>query len=290
MTNHRNDERTVHCPVEGCDATPLARGCHLHVRQSSGDGHGPQGEVPDGVNLDDLETVGEREVEMDYPEKRDTENHARLCPYCSQTFAGVQGLMIHLGQTAGRKNHPANPKDRHEPQDFPRVEVDADGNVERTIDSSETDSTDEREKGAVPTARVFRLIADLVADGETQTAHRVRRDLLGADDAERPFSKAPSHPKLYEALLTQARADTTTHRVTAALESEGVMVACRGESAFLDAEEARDVAAQLEQVTTSEDWLDEDTRELIEFLRHSADVLDGDRAERNLHEEFDHWR
>jgi hypothetical protein len=290
MTNHQNDERTVRCPVEGCDATPLARGVNLHVNRSSGGGHGPRGEVPDNISFDNLETVGEREVEMDYPEERDTENHARLCPYCSQTFAGVQGLMIHLGQTAGRKNHPEDPKDRHQPSDFPRVEVDAQGNVLAAVDSAETAPTDDSDNAAVPTARVFRLIADLVADGETRTAHRVRRALLGADDAVAPSRGEPAQPELYEALLTQGRVDATDHRVTAALESEGVMVACRGESAFLDAGEARDVAARLEQVAASEDWQDEDTRELIEFLRHGAEVLDGDRAERGLHEEFDYWR
>jgi hypothetical protein len=81
--------------------------------RSSGDGHGPRG-IPDNVSLENLETVGEREVKIDYPDKRDNEKHTRLCPYCSETFAGVQGLMIHLGQTAGRKNHPANPEDRHQ--------------------------------------------------------------------------------------------------------------------------------------------------------------------------------
>lgn len=289
MTDHKNDERTVRCPVEGCDATPLARGINLHIMRSSGDGHGPQGEVPDSLSLENLETVGEREVEMDYPDERDNEKHARLCPYCSQTFAGVQGLMIHLGQTAGRKNHPANPKDRHEPLDFPRVEVDADGNIQQVADSR-TDSTDSREKGAVPTARVFRLIADLIADGETRTASRVRRTLLGADDAVAPSRDELAHPKLFEALLTQGRADRTNHRVTAALEGQGVMVACRGESAFLSATETRDVAARLEQVAASEDWRDDDTRDLIAFLRYSGDVLDGDKTERGLHEEFDHWR
>jgi len=286
----KNDERTVRCPVEGCEATPLARGINLHIMRSSGDGHGPQGEVPDSLSLENLETVGKREVEMDYPDERDNEKHARLCPYCSQTFVGVQGLMIHLSQTAGRKNHPANPKSRHEPSDFPRVEVDAEGNVQQVADRRE-DSTDNRDNaGAVPTARVFHLIADLIADGETRTAHRIRRALLGADDAVAPSRGEPAYPELFEALLTQGRVGATDHRVTAALEGESVMVACRGESAFLDAGEARDVAARLEQVAVSEDWRDEDTRELIEFLRHGADVLDGDKTERGLHEEFNHWR
>jgi len=35
---HENEERTVICPVEGCDAEKLARGMHLHVLHSKGDG------------------------------------------------------------------------------------------------------------------------------------------------------------------------------------------------------------------------------------------------------------
>lgn len=289
MTDHKNDERTVRCPVDGCEATPLARGINLHIMRSSGDGHGPQGDVPEHINLDNLESVGEREVEMDYPEERNNEKYARLCPYCSQTFAGVQGLMIHLGQTAGRKNHPANPKDRHEPGDYPRVEVDGQGNVQQIADIGDIGDVDS-EKGTVPTARVFRLIADLIVDDELRTAHRVRRDLLSADDAVAPGRGKPAHPELFEALLTQGRADVTNHVVTSALEGEGIMVAVRGESGFLTASEARDIAARLEQVAASEDWRGEKTPDLIEFLRHGADVLDGDKTERGLHEEFDTWR
>ena len=290
MTNHSNDERTVRCPVEGCDATPLARGINLHLNRTSGDGHGPRGDVPDHISTENLETVGERKVEMDYPDERETENHARLCPYCNQTFAGEQGLMIHLGQTAGRKNHPMNPKDRHEPRDFPRVNVDAKENIQSAVDTPDVEQTENTEKGAIPTARVFRLIAELVAEGETRMASRVRQALIGVDDAVAPSREEPAHPELFEALLTQGRADRTDHRVTAALEGEGLMVACRGESGFLTAAECRDMAARLEQTAVSEDWRDQDTHDLIEFLRYGADVLDGDKTERGLHEEFDHWR
>jgi len=180
MTNHSNDERTVRCPVDGCDATPLARGINLHLNRSSGDGHGELGEVPDHISTDSLETVGAREVEMDYPEERDNEEYARLCPYCNQTFSSAQGLMIHLGQTAGRKNHPTNPQDRHEISDFPRVEADADGNAQRAVPVETSDVS--LKEGAVPTARVFRLIAELLAEDKAETAQRVRRALLDADD------------------------------------------------------------------------------------------------------------
>jgi len=256
--------------------------------RSSGGGHGSQGEVPEHINLDNLKTAGAREVEMDYPEERNNEKHARLCPYCNQTFSGIEGMMIHLGQTAGRKNHPSNPKDRHEPSDFPRVEVDTEGNVARAVDRQAEDA-DSSEKGVIPTVRVFDLIAEFVADGEMRTAHRVRRALIASDDAIAPSREDPSYPELFEALLTQGRADVTDHVVTNALEGEKLMIACRGESAFLDPEEAREIADRLEQIAVSEGWRGE-TGDLIAFLREGANVLDGDKTEREFHEELDHWR
>ncbi|EMA30330.1 hypothetical protein [Haloarcula japonica] len=284
MTDHSNDERTVRCPVKGCDATPLARGINLHINRSSGDGHGPHGEVPDHISLDDLETVGEREVEMDYPEERDNEKHARLCPYCNQTFTGEQGLMIHLGQIAGRKNHPANPKDRHEPGDFPGVKVDAEGNVQQ-VAGPQRNPTDSREKGAVPMSRVFRLIANLIADGQTKTAGRVRRDLLGAEPDSRPLRNTIPHRELYEALLTQRQADNPEERVTASVEGDSITVSCRGESAHYTADEARDIAAGLEKRTDE----DGEISDLIAFLRYGSDVLEG-KQDRSRQMDFESWR
>ena len=252
--------------------------------RSTGGGHGPQGEVPDSISLENLETVGEREVEMDYPEERNNEKHARLCPYCSQTFAGVQGLMIHLGQTAGRKNHPANPKDRHEPSDFPRVEVDAEGNVQQVADRR-TDSTDSREKGAVPTSRVFSLIADLFAEGETKMAHRVRRDLIEVDTDSRPLRKTIPHPKLYQALLAHRQAEQTETRVTARMSGDRISVTCRGESALYTSDEARDIAAGLERGTSDEGEI----RDLIEFLRYCANVIEGVQ-DQSRSTDFKDWR
>lgn len=289
MTDHTNDERTVRCPVEGCDATPLARGVNLHVNRSSGDGHGPRGEVPSNISFENLETVGDRKVKMDYPDERDNERHARLCPYCSQTFSGVQGLMIHLGQTAGRKNHPANPKDRHEPGDFPCVEVDAEGNVQQTVDTTERTPEDSSDKGAVPAARVFGLIADLVADGETRMAHRVRRELIGVDTANRPVRDSPTHPEMYDALLARFHTDGSGSTVNAVLEDKGVTLSCGGTSALYTADEALDLAAGLEQAD-SEERHSEEITDLVGFLRYSAEVLDGEGADQDPHEEFEDWR
>jgi hypothetical protein len=77
--------------------------------------------------------------------------------------------------------------------------------------------------------------------------------------------------------------------VTAALEREGLMVACRGESAFYNAEEARNVAAGLERAT-SDDPRHETIADLIAFLRYGANVLDEDNTRRGLHVEFAKWR
>jgi len=111
-----NEEDVAECPV--CGKECLKRGLYMHIFQSRdepGEGHYPRFEFPPDIDAEEIRVTDTREVQMDYPDERDTENHARLCPYCSQTFAGINGLMIHLGQTAGRKNHPEDPKDRHQP-------------------------------------------------------------------------------------------------------------------------------------------------------------------------------
>lgn len=175
---HRNPERTVKCPVEDCDAEKLARGIHLHVRQSTGNGHGSQGTVPEHVSLDDLETVGDETVEMDYPEELDTEQVARLCPYCGTPFTGKQGVLIHLGQVAGRKNHPENAAEMHEPEDFPRVKMDDQENVVEVLDDGPASSGSGPHEQSVSTEKVYRYIADLLADDRADEARRVRRGLL----------------------------------------------------------------------------------------------------------------
>lgn len=138
----RNAERVVKCPVEGCDAEKLARGMHLHVLRSVGDGHGDSGEIPEHVSFDDLEEVGTQEVEVNYPEERKVESVARLCPYCSVPFRGKNGVLIHLGQVAGRKNHPPNASKVHEPDDFPVVELDDDENIVGVVSSRSAESPD----------------------------------------------------------------------------------------------------------------------------------------------------
>lgn len=286
---HRNDERTVRCPVDGCDATPLARGINLHIRQSSGGGHGPRGEVPEHVDFDELETAGDREVEMDYPEERDSEDVARLCPYCSRPYKGRNGVLIHLGQVAGRKNHPENAAEIHSEEDFPRVEVDEFENVTSVIDSATDVDKADSGKAAVPRQHVYSLIAEFVADGETLTAHRIRKQLLGVDAPDRPVRSNPTHPDLYSELIGQFYEDQDEYEVTAALENAGIMIACRGETGLYTADEARDLAASLENMVVSQERDGGRATGLIKFLRYGAGVLESDQTRPNLHEELDDW-
>lgn len=281
---NRNDERTVRCPVDDCGKEVLARGLYLHVLRSSGNGHGPQNEIPDHVDLDNVEEIGTQEVEMNYPDERDTEKVARLCPYCERPFTGKQGVLIHLGQVAGRMNHPKNAGERHSEEDFPKVEVDEFGNVTRVVNDTVDSEDVGPDKGDVPRQQVYRIIAELIANGETVAAHRVRKSLLGTGSSSRPVRRDVPHMELYEALMTHSDSEED---VSAALEREGVMVAVGQESGFYNADEARDVVAVLEQHTPSDD---QELRDLAEFLRYSADELEAGRVGRGRHEEFQHWR
>lgn len=175
---HVNDERTVHCPVEGCDETPLARGVHLHVRQSVGDGHGPRGSVPKDIDFSNLTTAGERSVEMDYPESREEEETVRLCPYCRRPFKGKRGVLIHLGQMTERDTHPDDPTDV-DPSDFPVAEVDREGFIHEVTESGiPLPPSERRHNGQTFTERVEEYIEELEAEGRTEEVERVREMLL----------------------------------------------------------------------------------------------------------------
>jgi hypothetical protein len=275
--SHENDERTVRCPVEGCDSEQLARALHLHVRQSKGDGHGPRGEIPDDVSLDDAETVGTETVEMEYPTERDTEQEARLCPYCGQTFTGSHGVKIHLGQVAGRHNHPEDAADEHEPEDFPRVTVDDEENVVGVI-GRKHGATDTEVESAIPADRVYEFIAELLADDRQAEAQRVRSRLLAGttDTTLSPLSPA------YEWIILEARSKTLREGLAAKLDADGVHIEWRGKTETLASDEVRDLAAKLEERSNRVNTLDDDLPVLIEWLRDAADVLDGEPDEERL--------
>jgi hypothetical protein len=270
--NHSNDERTVRCPVEGCGKEVLSRGLHLHVLKSDGGGHGPRDEVPEKLDLDAAKDVGEAEVVMDYPEERETEDAARFCPYCNQTFSGLNGLMIHLGQKAGRDNHPVNPKDRHEPGDFPPVEVDADGNLQKSADDG-VGEVEQLETGTIPVRRVLSLVADLMADQKPLMAHRVRKELLGINNSDRPIRRDFAHPDVYRALSEYASGIRTDVDLSATLRDDGILIEIGEVSALYSADEALDLAASLEGPAERRGWAEGRTADLIEFLRDGADSL-----------------
>ncbi|MFC7059073.1 hypothetical protein [Halovenus salina] len=289
MTNHRNDERTVHCPVEDCDATPLARGINLHVNRSSGNGHGPRGEVPDRITFENMETVGSEQVEMDYPEERDTEDAVRLCPYCSRPCEGTNGVLIHLGQVAGRRNHPENPDEKHSQEDFPRAEVDEQGNITHLVDGVEEGEQRGSENGMIPVERVYSLIAALLADDEARAAQIVRQHLIEVEETgSRTIQKTP-YPELYQALLIQNNADDPNEGISATHTDEGIQISCCGKSVLATAGEARDIAAGLEQSISENTEKATELNEFIKFLRYHADILEGESKPFEFYTDFEKW-
>lgn len=178
---HRNDETVVKCPVDGCNAEKLSRAIHLHVRQSSGNGHGPHGDVPESLDMENLEKVGTQTVEMDYPEDREVDNVARLCPVCGKAFNGFRGVQIHLGQVQGRGVHSDDAPEKYEKDDFPIAEVDEDMNVINIVEEAQLmPSTQARIEGkdSIPISDVQNFIDGLKEDGEDEFAERAENELL----------------------------------------------------------------------------------------------------------------
>jgi uncharacterized C2H2 Zn-finger protein len=177
---HSNQERTVKCPVEGCDYEGLARSLHLHVRQSSNEGHGPHGDIPDHIDLQSAETVGTQKVEMDYPESRDVETVARQCPFCGMVFNGKHGVMIHIGQTTGKKNHPEDATEQVETEDLPVVELDDDENIVNVVEGdAKMPSTKRRQQKESEESRVKKYIKRLREEDKDEEADIAEQELLG---------------------------------------------------------------------------------------------------------------
>lgn len=177
---HKNEERTVRCPVEGCDKVVLARALHLHVGRKVGDGHGTSNEIPEGVDLDSAEEVGTEQVEMEYPEHREAEDVQRLCPYCERPYNGKQGVMIHLGALEGKKNHPKDAAERHELDDFPIVRVDENQNVIETLEEgTKLPVTEQNEDSNYDQEDVKNEIEQLREQGLDEQADRLEKMLFG---------------------------------------------------------------------------------------------------------------
>jgi hypothetical protein len=178
---HHNQENVVKCPVDGCDYEGLSRGIHLHIRQSSGKGHGENGDVPENIDLDNLEVVGTKDVEMDYPEHRKVEDVVRLCPYCGRAYSGFHGVKIHLGQKQGQGVHPSNATDI-EKEDAPVAKVDEDMNVIEIVESRSimpsTKRRIESESNSVEKETVVNVVKLLEDQGMKEAADIVTEELL----------------------------------------------------------------------------------------------------------------
>lgn len=181
MPEETNTERTVKCPVENCGAEKLARGIHLHVRQSKGSGHGPQGEVPDDLDLEDLETVGSQEVSMDYPETRNTERVGRQCLFCEEVFQGKQGVMIHLGRVAGQGPHPEDSKKEIDPEELAIVHLGEERDIVEKIDEPvvlpSTRRRREREREISLEQKIRTVIEEFRQEEKDEAAERLEEVL-----------------------------------------------------------------------------------------------------------------
>jgi len=188
----KNLEEKVRCPIQGCGKEVSARGLNMHVFHTNdpeGKGHYPKGETPPDFDPSgNIEVVGQEEVEMDYPDEVDLDDKEYLDTYTGKAYQGKRGLMIHLGQMAGKQNIPENVQDRHDAEDFPLVETDEDGNVMRVVRESRGSVppiqpylpwyTDE-ERGYIERRRVVKLI-EKVRESTTQTisADALEKELL----------------------------------------------------------------------------------------------------------------
>jgi hypothetical protein len=136
MGSSTNEENKVRCPVEGCDKEVLARGLFMHIFQTDdpeGEGHYPRYQVPPDIDQEKIKITGKEEVEMDYPDEQSLDEAYYLDTYTGKAYKGKRGLMVHLGQKAGRDNIPSDVTKRHSAEDFPLVKIDDDGNVTEVI-------------------------------------------------------------------------------------------------------------------------------------------------------------
>jgi hypothetical protein len=97
--------------------------------------------------------------------------------------------MIHLGQLKGRKNHPENPKEKHDPSDFAIAEVDDKGNVTEVVEEATSMPSTERRQEAeagdigqlqsLSREKVEEYIQGLRDQGLDKQADRAEKMLLG---------------------------------------------------------------------------------------------------------------
>jgi hypothetical protein len=105
----------------------------FHTDDPEGEGHYPRYEVPPDFSRDDVEVVGKKEVEMDYPDDQGLDEGQYLDTYTGKAYEGKRGLMIHLGQMAGQHNIPEDIAERHDPEEYSKVETDEKGNITEVL-------------------------------------------------------------------------------------------------------------------------------------------------------------
>jgi hypothetical protein len=90
--------------------------------------------------------------------------------------------MIHLGQTAGRKNHPEDASEKHDPEDFSIVHVDDNENVVEVVNEGTSMPSTERrqENDTTPDPENIRKhIEELREQGLDEQAEKAEQMLLG---------------------------------------------------------------------------------------------------------------
>lgn len=178
-TDQKNSENIVKCPVEDCNYEGLSRGIHLHIRQSSDEKHGPNGEVPDNIDLSNMEVVGKESVDVNYPDKRNVEDVVRLCPFCGRAFNGFHGIKIHLGQKKGQGVHPEDID--IEKNDCPIAHVDQDMNVVEIVEENSLMPSTKRRiinDDSISIERIEEFVTQLDEEGNSEMAERIRNELL----------------------------------------------------------------------------------------------------------------
>ena len=183
-----NKEDEVECPV--CGNKVAKRGLFAHIFQSDdapGEGHGPRFEVPDHIDVNDVKVTGERDVKMDYPSEVKIEDQYYLDTYTGKAYQGQRGLMVHLGQMAGQNNIPEDVTERHSASDFPKVEIDDDGNITEVKSWPSNDVPplepylpwfSDEESGYVAKHKIRDFIEELERGTGAASAEQIEKELL----------------------------------------------------------------------------------------------------------------
>jgi hypothetical protein len=211
---------------------------------------------------------------MDYPEKRETDQEVRRCPWCTQTFIGTQGVRIHLGQVAGDEYHPDDAPDQYDPPDQSRAQDDAFettpiwGEAENDAASSDGGAT----PPMIQTARIYEYIIDLHTDGHTLEALWMKHRFCGSASDGTPEPRQA----VFEAILREGRSSMNPV-VGLGGDDDGIYIECQGAAAILDADDARWLANAIQLASEQENWR-QTPRDLLVILRTGAEFLDQNPA------------